>query len=192
MAIPVCDLSNHSLPETILNTTMAVEETRTSGQIIWDTIQGLHQQGQVITRELLTELTGLKMSIVDDHVSRMIENGRLRRLRAGVFVPVAAMPEPRAVSTTDMPDGTVLLEIGDFVLHLWPREYRALAKRLVGDAVQYSNIQAGVDAGTLATELAVDLMVMKREMAAKIQDLERQLAVRNAPAVPSPQMNLPV
>lgn len=84
----------------------------------------------------------------------------------------------------------MLLEIGDVVLHLWPREYRALAKRLVGDAVQYSNIQAGVEAGTLATDLAADLRAMKREMAAKIQDLERQLAVRNAPAVPSPQMDL--
>lgn len=173
-----------------MNTTTTVEEARTSGQIIWDTIQDLHQQGQVVTRELLTELTGRKMSIVDDHVSRMIENGRVRRLRAGVFAPVAAMPEPRAVSTTDMPDGTVLLEIGDVVLHLWPREYRALAKRLVGDAVQYSNIQAGVEAGTLATDLAADLMAMKREMAAKIQDLERQLAVRNTPVAPTPQMDL--
>ncbi|GKS91209.1 hypothetical protein [Acidovorax sp. SUPP2539] len=165
---------------------------KTTAQIIWDAIEGLHQQGQVATRELLCELTGLKMTIVDDHVGRMIESGRLRRLRAGVFAPIAAMPEPRAVSTTDMPDGTVLLEIGDVVLHLWPREYRALAKRLVGDAVQYSNIQAGVEAGTLATELAADLLATKREMSARIQDLERQLnaAVRGVAPQPTPQMSL--
>ena len=173
-----------------MNTTTTVEETRTSGQIIWDTIQGLHQQGQVITRELLTELTGLKMSIVDDHVSRMIENGRLRRLRAGVFTPVAAIPEPRAVSFTDLPDGTTIFELGETVLHLWPRERQDMARRLVGDAVQYSNIQAGVAAGTLATDLAAELLLIRREMAAKIQDLERQLAVRNTPAAPSPQLDL--
>lgn len=173
-----------------MNTTIQAEDQRTSGQIIWDTIQSLHQQGQVATRELLSELTGRKMSIVDDHVSRMIENGRVRRLRAGVFAPVAAIPEPRAVSFTDLPDGTTIFELGETVLHLWPRERQDMARRLVGDAVQYSNIQAGVTAGTLATELAAELMLIKREMAAKIQDLERELGARNAPVVPSPQMEL--
>ena len=164
---------------------------KTTGQIIWDTIQDLHQQGQVATRELLVELTGYKMTIIDDHVSRMIENGRLRRLRAGVFAPVAAMPEPRPVSVTDLADGTVLMEIGDVVLHLWPREYRALAKRMVGDAVQYSNIQAGVEAGTLATDLAAELLAAKREMSVRMQDLERQLAAAvKGVAQPTPQLDL--
>lgn len=168
----------------------AIAEKNT-GQIILDTIEGLHQQGQVATRELLVDLTGYKMTIIDDHVSRMIENGRLRRLRAGVFSPVAAMPEPRPVSVTDLADGTSIIEIGDVVLHLWPRERRSLASRLVGDAVQYSNIQAGVEAGTLATELSVELLAIKREMAGRIQDLERQLAaaVRGV-AQPTPQLDL--
>lgn len=127
-------------------------------------MQDLHQQGQVSTRELLSELTGLKLSKVDDHIGRMIENGRVRRLRAGVFMPVADMPEPRAVSTTDLPDGTVLVEIGDIVLHLWPRECRALAKRLVGEAVQYSNLQAGHDANFLAGTIWEELKKLKRDL----------------------------
>lgn len=164
---------------------------KTTGQIIWDTIEGLHQQGQVATRELLVDLTGYKMTIIDDHVSRMIENGRLRRLRAGVFAPVAAMPEPRPVSVTDLADGTSIIEIGDTVLHLWPRERRSLASRLVGDAVQYSNIQAGVESGTLATELAAELLATKREMAGRMQDLERQLAAAvKGVAQPTPQLPL--
>lgn len=157
------------------STTTQPQDNRTSGQIIRDTIQDLHQQGQVATRELLCDLTGLKMTIVDDHVSRMIENGELRRLRAGVFAPIAPMPEPRAVSVTDIPDGTSLIEIGDMVMHLWPRERRDLARRLVGDAVQYSNIQSGVEAGTLATELAAELLATKREMAVQIAELQREL-----------------
>ena len=168
----------------------AIAEKNT-GQIILDTIEGLHQQGQVATRELLVDLTGYKMTIIDDHVSRMIENGRLRRLRAGVFSPVAAMPEPRPVSVTDLADGTSIIEIGDVVLHLWPRERRSLASRLVGDAVQYSNIQAGVEAGTLATELSVELLAIKREMAGRILDLERQLAAAVKGVVrPTPQLDL--
>lgn len=167
------------------------QQEKTTGQIIWDTIQDLHQQGQVATRELLVELTGHKMTIVDDHVTRMIENGRLRRLRAGVYAPVEAMPEPRAISQTRMADGTSLIEIGDTVLRLWPRERRELATMLVGDAVQYSNIQAGVEAGTLATGLAADLLAAKTEMAAKIQDLQRQLAnALKGASQPAPQLDL--
>lgn len=166
-------------------------QEKTTGQIIWDTIQDLHQQGQVATRELLVELAGFKMTIIDDHVTRMIESGRLRRLRAGVYAPVEAMPEPRAISQTRMADGTSLIEIGDTVLHLWPRERRELATMLVGDAVQYSNIQAGVEAGTLATGLAADLLAVKTEMAAKIQDLQRQLAAAlKGVGQPAPQLDL--
>ncbi len=62
---------------------------------------------------------------------------------------------------------------------------------LVGDAVQYSNIQAGVEAGTLATELAAELLATKREMAARQQDLERELAALKAAAArPAPQLDL--
>lgn len=159
---------------TTSTTTPQIDE-RTSGQIIRDAIQDLHQQYQVATRELLCELTGLKMTIIDDHISRMIENGELRRLRAGVFAPLTSMPEPRAVSVTRMADGTSIIEIGDFVVHVYPRERRELASLLVGDAVQYSNIQAGVEAGTLATELAAELLATKREMGLKILELQREL-----------------
>lgn len=167
------------------------QQEKTTGQIIWDTIQDLHQQGQVATRELLVELTGYKMTIIDDHVTRMIENGRLRRLRAGVYAPVEAMPEPRAISQTRMANGTSIIEIGDIVLHLWPRERSELATMLVGDAVRYSNIQAGIEAGTLATELAAELLATKREMAARQHDLEREIAALKAAAArPAPQLDL--
>ncbi|UIS65462.1 hypothetical protein [Acidovorax phage AP1] len=170
------------------------QQEKTTGQIIWDTIQDLHQQGQVATRELLVELTGYKMTIIDDHVTRMIENGRLRRLRAGVYAPVAAMPEPRPVTLTELADGTSILEVGNVVLHLVPREMRVVGKLTYGAAMQYSNIQAGVEVGTLATELATELLATKREMAARQQDLEREIAALKAAAAaasrPAPQLDL--
>lgn len=167
------------------------QQEKTTGQIIWDTIQDLHQQGQVATRELLVELTGHKMTIVDDHVTRMIENGRLRRLRAGVYAPVAAMPEPRPITLTELADGTSILEVGNVVLHLVPREIRVVGKLTYGSAMQYSNIQAGIEAGTLATELAAELLATKREMAARQQDLEREIAALKAAAArPAPQLDL--
>lgn len=143
------------------------EAARTTRQIICDAIQGLHQQGQVITREVLRDLTGLRLTIIDDHISRMIDvEGTLRRVRAGVFLPVIAMPEPRAVSVTDLPDGTSVIEIGEVVAHVYPHERRALANRLAGDAVQLSNIQAGHDYNILLNEVVRDLRKLKREQGA--------------------------
>lgn len=142
----------------------APEVARTTRQIICDVIQELHQQGQVITREVLRDLTGLRWTIIDDHVSRMInEDGTLRRVRAGVFLPVTPMPEPRAVSVTDLPDGTSIIEIGEMVARLYPMERRALANRLAGDAVQLSNIQVGHDYNVLLNEVIRDLRKLKRQ-----------------------------
>lgn len=141
------------------------EETRTTRQIISDAIQELHQQGQVVTREVLRDLTGLRLTIIDDHVSRMINvEGTVRRVRAGVFLPVTLMPEPRAVSVTDLPDGTSIIEIGEIVARVYPIERRALANRLAGDAVQLSNIQAGHDYNVLLNEVVRDLRNLKREL----------------------------
>lgn len=141
------------------------EETRTTRQIICDTIQELVQQNQVVTRETLMTLTGKSYHVIDDHISRMIHiEGKLRRVRAGVFVPQEPLPEPRAVSVTDLPDGTSIIEIGDLVLRLYPRERRSLATRLAGDAIQLSNIQAAENDNMLLNEVMRDLKKLKRDL----------------------------
>lgn len=146
------------------NDTPAPVPVPTTGQIIWDTMQDLHQRGQVITRDLLRDLTEQKMSIVDDHIARMIENGRVRRLRAGVFVPIDFSPPPRSVSLTMMPGGMSKMEIGDFCLDLRPAERRMLASMLVGDAVQYSNLQAAHDANFAVGTIWEELKKLKRDL----------------------------
>ena len=61
-------------------------DRRTSRQIIWDAIQEMAALGQAITRKTLQEVTGLTYHIVDDHVSRFVdEDGTLRRVVDGVF-----------------------------------------------------------------------------------------------------------
>lgn len=152
---------NHPLKESI-------SEGRSNRVIVWDAIQELHQQSQVITREDLGNITGLKISILDDHLKKFVENGNLRRIRPGVFAPVEETPEPRAVSVTRLSDGRALIEIGDDVLHLWPRERRELATLLVGDAVQLSNIQAGHDLNVLVNTVWEDLKQLKRDLGAGV------------------------
>lgn len=128
-----------------------------SAQIIADAIAELYAQQQVVSRETLVLATGLKMTVIDDHVSRMVDDGKLRRVRAGVFVPVAPMPEPRPVSVTGTSDGMTIVELGDQVLKLWPREVRQLATFLAGHAVQFASIQAGHEIGVLSSEVMTRL-----------------------------------
>lgn len=133
-------------------------------QRIWDAILELHGQDQVITRELLRDMTGLKLPIIDDHVNRMIERCELRRLRAGVFALFQPHPEARPISVTVLADGRAKMEIGDICLELWPKERRMLAGLLVGDAVQLSNIQAGHDVNFLVSTMWEELKKLRREL----------------------------
>lgn len=145
----------------MLNTTV-----KTTGQTIWDAITDLHNQEQIVTREVLADVTGLRMSVIDDHVGRMVDDGRLRRVKAGVFAPVPQLPPARAVSATMLPDGFTKLEIGDDVLTLQPKEARMLGALMAGQFAQFSNIQSGHEAGIIALELAGQVRKLQRELAA--------------------------
>lgn len=164
----VSDRSSASMPGTphfrpevsMTNNTQVLVPT--SAQMIWSTIEDLYRRDQMITRDLVASLTGLKLMIVDDTLKRMIEDGRLRRLRRGVFAPTNVMYEPRPVSMKMMPGGMSKMEIGDLCVDLWPAERRMLASRLVGDAVQYSNIQAGQETNFLANTAWEELKKFRR------------------------------
>lgn len=172
------------------STTTQPQDDRSSGEIIWDTIMDLHRQSQVSTREELVSITGLKMTIVDDHVSRLIEDGRLRRLRPGVFAPLVTRPEPDAISITDHPEGLVIIEIGDQELRINEATSRRLARRLMGDAVQFSNIQSQHDMGAILAEFTV----RNRHQADEILELRRvvQQLQRKVQDGDAGQMGLPI
>ncbi|XJC72765.1 hypothetical protein ACHFCA_17350 [Delftia tsuruhatensis] len=138
-----------------------VLEGKTNRVIVWDAIRELHQQGQVVTREALSGITGVKLINLDDHIKRFVESGNLRRIRPGVFIPVDDAPEPRAVTVTKLSDGRSIVEIGEHVVHLWPRERRDLATLLVGDAVQLSNIQTGNEVNFLVNTVWEELKLLK-------------------------------
>lgn len=150
-------------------------EAKRTAQIIWDTILALRENGQAISRQRIMELTGLRYTRVDDHVSRLIEDeGRLRRVVDGVYELVEPMPEPRAVSVTDLHNGQTMIECGDQVIHLWPTEIRALGLRLVGSAMQFSQLQTQHDMGALLAEATV----RNRALADRVSDLERAERMR--------------
>ena len=152
-----------------MNTTVS---TNSTGQIIWDCIVSLREAGQVISRQRLMELTDFPYTKVDDHVSRWIEEGRMRRLVDGVYEVVDPLPEPRAISVTDLHNSMVLIEIGDQELRLFTPEARALARQLGGFALQYAQLQTQNDVAALLVEATV----RNRALADRLSDLERNCA----------------
>lgn len=142
----------------------AIEEKRTTRQIIWGALADLRAQGQIATRQVLAEITSLKLTTVDDHLNRMVEDGQLRRPVAGVVEIIDQMPDPRPVSLLHNPGGCSKLEIGDFCVDIWPQERRMLATLLAGDMVQYSNIQFGQETSIAMAQM---MSALNREKAAR-------------------------
>jgi hypothetical protein len=146
--------------------------------LVYQTIVDLHNAGRVATRSVVKDLTGLNYGVVDDHVKRMLEDGRLRRVVAGVFEPVEEMPSARAVSLTRLPNGMAKIEIGDHVIDVVPSEERQLASMLAGRAVEMSGLQN-------ARELTDNVTELRRLLTAAMErEKARDEAIRVLQGVP--------
>lgn len=135
-----------------------------TGQRIWETIVDLHSTDQAVTREGLVEATGYKMTIIDDHVTRMVENGQLRRVRAGMFVPIPRYAPPRPVYGSMTTDGFFVLEVGDQKVVMQPREARQAGALMAGQFMQLTTIQANHDLNQLVFELQEGLKAVRRDI----------------------------
>lgn len=142
---------------------------RSSTQIVLEAVQDLHTQEQVVTRETLATLTGLKLSVIDDRVGALIDDELVVRVQRGVYVPAETHPPARAISKTLLPDGTSKIDIGDQVLTLTPREDRMLANLLAGVAMQTAAIEVGRQAGLQAGELNGRLNKIEREFSRNLE-----------------------
>ena len=114
---------------------------RVSSQEILDWVTDLHEKEQVVSREVLTEVTGIKLSIVDEHLRNLVNTGKIKRVTRGVFVPVRVMQPARLISTSLLPDGWLKIEVGDDVMTLTPREARMLGTMMQG----YSSLASQID-----------------------------------------------
>lgn len=145
---------------------MLIPETstprRTTAQEVLDWVIDLHQKEQIVTREVLMAAMGFKLSIIDEHLKNLVNDGKIRRVRNGVFQPVQQVPPPRAMSHTLLPDGWVKLEVGDDVLMLTAREARMLGSMMQGHA----NLAGQID-------LIGQVMAHAADTAHRIQRIER-------------------
>ena len=94
---------------------------------IYAAVQELRELGQEATRHTIAQLTGLKMTVVDDRLRTLADDGRLRRLVRGVYDLEKPYPPPRPMFFGILADGFVKVEVGDDVLTLSPTEARRRA-----------------------------------------------------------------
>lgn len=134
--------------------------------LVLEAVQDLHNQEQIVTRETLAELSGLKLSVIDDRLGTLADDGAILRVQRGVYVPAPQHPPARPMSKTVMPDGMVKIEIGDEVLTLTPREDRALANLMAGAAAQAAAIETGRNTAILAAELGEEVKRLRRQVTA--------------------------
>lgn len=159
----------------------AAPKAITSTQRVFDAVRDLRAMDQIATRETVAELTSLKLSVVDDRLRALVDDGKLKRLLRGIYELVESYPPTRNISKTILDSGYTLIEISgrdgvpDVVLHLTPSEDRALSMLSVGAAGQAILINSTNQHLYLATELAAKVESQGRELKAMRELLRTKL-----------------
>lgn len=160
---------------------------KSSTQSVFDAVCELSALEQPATRETVAEITGLKLSIVDDRLGALMDDAKIKRILRGVYVPEVHYPPARNVSKEVQSDGMVMYEFsndaGSTVLKLTPKEDRVLSSLTAGAGAQLVAIEANRQQTTLLASMAAQLEQIKKENRA-LQALRQQTE--------SPQLSLPV
>ena len=146
-------------------TDTATKPTKSNAEIVLSAVQDLFAREQIVTREILAELTGLKLKTIDDRLGHLVDTGKIRRVQRGVFVPLEQHRPARPISRTLCPDGTTVLEVGDTVMILSPRESRMIGELMAGSSQQYAAIEIGHEAARLNAALQAQISDVRREVA---------------------------
>lgn len=149
---------------------------KNSTDVIFDAVVDLHNNEQIVTRTTLAAILDVKIGIIDDRLSYLVDTDRIMRVERGVYVPVIQHPVSRIMSKMVLPDGTIKIEIGDDVLTLTPKEARTLGNLVVAEAMQYSNIELGHNMAMIQSSLTGQVRSLARSVE-KLMDNERQQAL---------------
>ena len=135
-----------------------------SAQMVWDAILELHNAEKRINRQSIAALTGLRPTIVDDHVERLRDAGKLARAGKGDLELLETFPPPRPISKTELSNGLVKIEVGDVCLDLSPKEMRMLYRACAGHARDMHEIDEANKAVILCHELAREIADLRRQL----------------------------
>ena len=93
-------------------TDAATKPTKSNAEIVLSAVQDLFAREQIVTREILSELTGLKLTTIDDRLGHLVDTGKIRRVQRG------ARPGGGDLRYSIGPIGEVRLDWG-FLISVW-------------------------------------------------------------------------
>lgn len=149
---------------------------RTTGDRIWDALVELHSQGQYGGRERLAKITGFTLSIIDDHLSRWHDSGRVFRIKDGIYEPIVVTRASRMVYSGRVPGSDIVkLEVGDKCMDLNQDEAREIGRQFAGYALEYNQVTIKEDVGAAIA----NMMAQNQRAEAKIKELQKEIAAQN-------------
>lgn len=164
------------------------QDTRSNDEIIMAAAKEMNAANLMITRDTLSRYTGLKLTIVDDRVKFLVDNGALNRVQRGVFEVAHQFGPSRIIFHAILPDGCHKLEIGDLVVDLNPDEARKVGHMLAGEAISYKldsvygdSVQRHNDLTRMVKDLRKDFQDSKsnsrtKGIAKRIEQCEKMIA----------------
>ncbi len=152
---------------------MATPE-RTHSETIYQACIDLRNAQRQISRRILVQVTGLKMKIVDDHVTRLEEqHGKLRRLAGGYVEVVEQFPANRKFNKAIMRDGMIEITLGGDTIEMTPAEAAMVGVNLLGEATLYSQLRGDRDVSDRVARLERENKVHKERQADLVKELAR-------------------
>lgn len=149
---------------------------RTTGDRIWDALVELHSQGQYGSRERLAQITGFTLSIIDDHITRWHDSGRVFRIKDGIYEPIVVTRSSRMVYSGRVPGSDIVkLEVGDKCMDLNQDEAREIGRQFAGYALEYNQVTIKEDVGAAIA----NMMAQNQRAEAKIKELQKEIAAQN-------------
>lgn len=117
-------------------------KTMVTSSDVLQTIIDLYQSNppREATRKTISCELGVAYRLVDEHVDRLLERGKIRRVLAGMFAPVEVQRD-KVVSSTHVPGGRIKLDVDDVCIDLSPRDARAIVQVLAGFALVPLDLQ---------------------------------------------------
>ena len=150
---------------------------RSTGERIWGALVELHGQGQYGSRERLAQITGFTLSVIDDHISRWHDAGRVFRVKDGIYEPVVVSRASRMVYSGRVPGSDIVkLEVGDKCMDFTQDEAREIGRQFAGYALEYNQITIKQDVGAALTAV-VELTAEAKRTQEYVRQLERKLVL---------------
>lgn len=129
------------------------------------------------SRERLAQITGFTLSVIDDHISRWHDSGRVFRVKDGIYEPIVVSRASRMVYSGRVPGSDIVkLEVGDKCMDFTQDEAREIGRQFAGYALEYNQITIKQDVGAALTVVA-ELAAESKRTQEYVRQLERKLAL---------------